>query len=235
VLDMKKIERCKRLLLEEYFNSSVLESTVDAVDYSDGMPHNLKFKKFGRWTYIPEDWFTDPTIFPDMVFAEVGRGIALGEEKYIIKQILENKEIESKQTVKFDYAELLSLAEQLGFSENMFLFVPIEYFVPINVDWTLKRRQIRIEKNDFYLGDLKIKVLWSSNYLKFDKIILAKKTFGRWVAKPNVRNRLEVEVMESKQKMDQLELKAQTVFNFRIMDARQVRVISAPFPQKNHK
>jgi len=231
VLDVKKIERCKKLLLEEYFNTSIIELTMNTVDYDEDSHKDLEFRKFGKWVYIPREWFTDPTIIPDYVFREIGRGIAIGEENYIVQQILTHPKVTLRHIEKFDYESLIKALHELRSVTNLILFVPIKYFVPIHVNWAIKHKRVRIEKNDLYVNGARIKVFWSSKYVDFDKIILARKSFGKWIAKPTVGKRLEVEIKESSEKPDQLELKAQTIFNFRILNFEQIKVLDVPEPE----
>lgn len=110
--------------------------------------------------------------------------------------------------------------------------MPIKYYVPIHVDWALKRAIVRIEKNDLLVEGGRVRIFWSSKYVDFDKIILARKTFGNSMVKPTVKNGLKVEVEESVEKSDQLELKTQTVFNFRILNTTQIRVLDSPEPER---
>lgn len=106
ILDIEKIERCKRLLLKEYFRTSIIEAAVKTVDYTREF-QSLQFEKFGRWTYILREWFTDPTFIPDYVFTEIGGRIAIGEENYIVQQLLTHREVTSRHIEKFDYEILV--------------------------------------------------------------------------------------------------------------------------------
>lgn len=231
VLNKEKIERCKKLLLKDYFDTSIIETAVNTIDYVEEVHKDLEFLKFGKWVYIPREWFTDPTILPDFVFTEFGRGIAIGEENYIVQQILTYREITSKRLEKFDYESLVRTLRELEPAESLVLFAPIKYFVPMHMDWAKKQGRVLFEKNDLLVDNTRVRVFWSSKYVDFDKIILARKTFGQWVAKPTVENRLKVEVSESEKKPDKLELKAQTVFKFTILNPDQIRVLFAPAPE----
>ena len=232
VLNKEKIERCKKLLLKDYFDTSIIEAAVHAISYVEETHRDLEFLKFGKWVYIPREWFTDPTILPDFVFTQFGRGIAIGEENYIVQQILTHKEITPKRLETFDYESLVETLRELEPAESLVLFVPIKYFVPVHVDWSREQGRILMEKNDLLVDNTRIRVFWSSKYVDFDKIILARKTFGQWVSKPTVENRLKVEVIESEKEPHKLELKTQTVFNFTILNPNQIRVLYAPTPER---
>lgn len=223
-LDNEKIERCKKLLLENYYDNSIIEVAVNTIDFVEEAHKNLEFLKFGKWVYIPREWFTDPAILPDYVFSQFGRELSLGEKKYLVQEILKNDEIITKRLETFDYASLVNALDELrAHTDSPILFAPNKYLIPIHMDWSRKLGRSLVEKNDLLVDNTRVKVFWSTKYADFDKIILARKTFGRWVAKPTVKDRLVVEVIESK-KPDKLELRVQTVFNFTIPNPDHIEV-----------
>lgn len=239
MLDTKKMERCKQRLIEQYFSYSIIESSVDAVDFSEKQHGKFEFQKFGIWKYLPKEWFTDPANYPDFVFSELGRGIATGEKNYLIKEILGCKYIEKKEIPTFEYSNLTeivnSLASSSGFHDCFVLFMPIKYFTLVLTEWAFKKEMIKIEKFDVLdVNGHKLKVIWSNKYVEFDEIILAIKTYGQWIAKPTVKARLDVSLFESEQKPFSMELKAQTAFNFKIINPEHVRMLHAlqPLPLK---
>jgi hypothetical protein len=232
-IDSEKVERCKQKLLEGYFSNSIIESTLTLTDFSQELHHGFDFQKFGVWLYVPKDWFTDPSNYPDFAFSEFGRGIARGEEKYLIEQILDTKKMEIEKTNQFSYDYLLNAAKLLTLKSHqrkLTVFLPIEYYKSLIIDWGLREGKVRMEADHFHADAFEFKLFWSNKFIGFDKIVIATKTFGRWIAKPSVRNRLAVDLAESREKTDQMELKAETKFNFRIENPDEIRVLSAPIP-----
>ena len=102
-LDQKKIERCKKALIDNYCNSSIIEKVANTVNFDEKVHKEFRFLEFGKWLYIPRKWFTDPSHYPDLVFIDIGRGIALAEKKYIVETILSNEKTRKMelQTVKY--------------------------------------------------------------------------------------------------------------------------------------
>jgi uncharacterized protein YegP (UPF0339 family) len=234
-IDYAKIERCKQKLLQGYFDASIVESTLRTKDFSQELHYGLDFLKFGTWLYLPKEWFTDPANYPDFAFSEFGRGIARGEEKYIIDQTIDCKKTAIEHIDQFTIDSLLKAAAELvsprDKSETLTLFLPIAYYTSVFIEWGLKG-EVQIEKNHLYAGPFKFRLFWSNKFMDFDKIVVVTTPFAEWVAKPSVRNRLEVSLIESREKIDQMELRAETKFNFRIENAEQIRVLSAPLPSK---
>lgn len=237
-IDHAKVERCKRKLLRGYFNASIVESTLGMKDFSQELHHGLDFLKFGTWQYLPKEWFTDPANYPDFVFSEIGRGIARSEEKYIIDQTINCKKTAIENIDQFTIDSLLKAAAELVSPRNpsrlFTLFLPIAYYKSVFIEWGLKdpMGEVRIEKDHLYVGPFEFRLLWSNKFMDFNKIVVVTTPFAEWVAKPSVKNRLEVSLVESKEKIDQMELRAETKFNFRIENAEQIKVLSAPLPSK---
>lgn len=234
-LDREKIIRCRNGLLENYFNASIVEQAINAIDYDETIHRNLDFQKFLRWHYIPKEWFTDPSIYPDLVFSDIARGIAIGEEEYIVEQILANSEVKRTTLDTVNYADLrnafndLVLEVERPISTLQFtLFAPIEYFVTMHIDWA-REHHILIRPDQLILNGFRVRPFWSSKYVDYDEFIILEKSFCRWIAKPSVDNRLEADIREI-EKPGKMELKAQTVFNFTILDSKKIRVLRSTQP-----
>jgi uncharacterized protein YegP (UPF0339 family) len=204
-------------------------------DFSQELHHGLDFLKFGTWQYLPKEWFTDPANYPDFAFSEIGRGIARGEEKYIINQTIDYKKTAIEHIDQFTIDNILKAAAELASPRNkpkmLTIFLPIAYYTSVFIEWCLKGG-VQIQKNYLYAGPFKFRLFWSNKFMDFDKIIMVTTPFAEWVAKPSARNRLEVSLTESMEKIDQMELRAETKFNFRIENAEQIKVLSAPLPSK---
>lgn len=234
-VDYAKVERCKQKLLKGYSSASIVESTLRLEDFSEKLHHGLDFLKFGTWQYLPKEWFTDPANYPDFAFSEIGRGIARGEEKYIIEQTIDFKKETIEHIDQFTYDHLLEIAKELAsptHQEMLTMFLPIAYFTSLLSDWSSESGRVQMEKDHLHIGPFKFKIFWSNKFLDFDKIIIATTPFAELIAKPNVKNRLEVSLLESSAQIDKMELRAETKFNFRIENAQEIKVLSAPLPPK---
>jgi len=219
---LAKLTRCKNELLKEYFNASIVEKVTNAKDYDETAHRPLDFLRLGRWYYIPEEWFTDPSIFPDLVFGETGRSIALGEEKHIVEKILANDSTRKITVETVDSAEIkrqirdvISHAAQTHGHANyqIVMFAPIAYFVAAHIDWPQQERGIVWRNGDLFVDGLRIELNWSNKYIDYKEFIILEKSMCCWVAKPTLGERMNVGITDSRQ-MGQLELKAQSVFSF---------------------
>jgi hypothetical protein len=236
-LDEEKITQCRNKLLESYFGGSVVERAVGTIDYSETVHANLDFLYLGRWIYIPRNWFTDPSIYPDLVFSDIGRGIAMGEEKYIVDKILANDNVSKITLDTIGYDNIVDAVNSLVLEMprplstlQLTLFSPIKYFVTMHIDWA-REHGMTIRPNELIIDGYRIRPFWSSKYIDYDEFIVSERSLCRWIAKPTVENRLEVEIIES-DKMGEMELKAQTVLNFAILDPEKIRVLrSAQHPE----
>lgn len=231
-LNREKIDRCIKKLQEDYFNSSIVEQTTDATDYNEAIHSTLQFLRLGRWIYIPKKWFTDPSIYPDLVFSDIGRGIAIGEEKHIVQEILTNDGVDRIRLETVNYGNLREIVRELRSTvsrrhqvPHLILFAPIDYFVIMHVDWAREENLALMQGGNLLVDNLRLKVFWSSKYVEFDEFIVTERSICRWVAKPNVRDRLEVQIVSSENQPENMELKAQTVFNFTVLNPEEIKVL----------
>jgi hypothetical protein len=224
-LDQKKIEHSKEILLKNYFESSIIADAVNVTNYDKKAP-SQEFLKIGRWNYVPKEWFLDPTVIPDFVFMEFGRSIALGEKKYLIEQMVSNEKIRHEKIEVIDYDILSEFVSEFPSSfQPSVLFVPIKYFVEMLVDWTREKKKMLVARNFIEIDGTKLKIFWSNKYVDFKEIIVANPMFGEWMAKPTVDQRLRIELVESEKDTSQMELKAETVFRFRINNPQAALVL----------
>ena len=235
-LDVEKINNCKNILLENYFNTSIVEQAVDTLDYNEAIHRDLNFLKFGKWYYIPKKWFTDPSIYPDLVFSGIGRGIAIGEKKHIVEKILANDNVNRITLGAINYGNIREIVHGLVSEMEMplsnlqfILFAPIEYFVAMHIDWAREQHQTLIWEGELIVDNFRVKLFWSNKYVDYKEFVISEKSLCGWIARPNVNSRLEVEIRES-DRPENMELKAQTAFNFTIRDPKKIRVLQPTQP-----
>jgi len=231
-LDEDKIARCIAKLREEYYAGSVIEETMDTKDFDEVAHGNLEFLKLGRWVYVPRMWFTDPTFYPDLVFSDIGRGLSTAERRYVVERILSSDQTRRihLDTAGFDQVrqvvrDLRSSLSTGNIFPRLTLFAPIDYYVAMHMDWAREARMPLIRGNELFIDDLPVKVFWSNKYADFDDFILFGKSNCRWVVKPNVRERLAVQIFPSETQPDNMELKTQLVFNLTILNPREITLL----------
>jgi hypothetical protein len=232
-LDTEKIARCKKVLVENYFSSSIIEEVTNAIDFNETAYGHAKFLVFGKWWYIPRDWFTDSSIYPDMVFMDVGRGIATAEKKHIVDTILSNDKTQRIDLQTIKYNDIVNTLKDLIHSSvriatapfpKLVLFAPIEYFVVAYTDWIKEGLRLIPGTDRFVIDGFEIRPHWSSKYIDFRAFILYERTSYIWIAKPSVKDRLRVDIEESS-KTGSMELKATTAFSLSLDSPEEVRVI----------
>lgn len=244
-IDRAKIARCKAALRDSYLDLSVVGRAVDGVDFNHEIHENQNFLTLGKWIYIPKEWFTDPSIYPDAAFSDIGRGISIGEEKHIIDTILSNRTLQKIDYTSGTFApieqQIRELTELIDIRENVtipnfIMFAPIEYFTQAYIDWTRDNPNLRLTPGgtDFTVRfettvngfeAVSLTPFWSSKYVPSSDFILFQKSACRWIAKPNIYNRLEVHVVESSVS-EKMELKAFTIFKFEIAYPERIRILS---------
>ena len=222
---VEKVNRCKNVLRDSYMKSNIITKVVETSDYNDSY-ENLEFINLGIHTYIPKEWFTRTDIYPDVFFMDIGKSIAIGEEKYLLKQILENREVKRDDLHEVTYKEVITKLFEVGDVTNVVLFIPIDYFVKIHVDWARETGRPIISMNKLQVGERQVDIFWSSKYVEFNDFIIVRKSFGRWIAKPSVDSRLKIEIEESRERMEKMELKAQTTFYYYILEPEHILILT---------
>ena len=187
----EEIQRCKLLIKESYEFLSIVRHATRFREYSASRDIGLDF----IWIYlshiVPKLWFTDPTHVPDVFCSQLGRGIAIGEENFLLKKIQEDPV--TSTSFEFQVNGLKNLVKdfmQEGYIDPV-VFAPIRFYTPLAIDGA-----VTFGWPHFLLLDSrKIPLFYSSKYVEFDKFIIVDKSFGTWIFKKgNVDDFLTVEV-----------------------------------------
>jgi hypothetical protein len=121
-----------------------------------------------------------------------------------------------------------NFVEAIGDMENLsdlVIFAPINYFLKMHIDWTKEANKMIVKGDNLIIGPHRIPLFWSSKYVNFNDFIVIRRSFGRWIAKPSISERLFVEISESSERQEQMELKAYTVFHLDIIDPSQILIL----------
>ena len=168
----------------------------------------------------------------------IGRSIGIGEEKHIVEKILADDSVDKVSVDVVDYRAIMNSASdlvvQMGrpVSDLHFaLFIPIDYMVTIYTEWTRDSAvSLRfVGRDELILNRFSMKLFWSNKYIDYNDFILLERSLCRWIAKPSITNRLNVEITESG-KLGKVELRAQTEFSFTIRNPEKIRVLSPSQP-----
>jgi len=187
----EEIKRCKLLIKKSYEDFSIVRYATRFRKYSVKTDRGLDFTNIYLRHRVPKLWFTDPAHVPDVFCSQLGRHVAIGEERFLVKNLLE--ETVTPSTFEFQVDVLKKLVRDFigeGHS-NSVVFAPIKYFTPLAVDGTVTFGW----PHYLLLDGRKIPLFYSSKYVKFDKFIIVDKSFGIWIYKKgNVNDFLTIEV-----------------------------------------
>lgn len=234
----KTVERCIKALEESYINSSLINNIVNTED-AENITILKEFLKLGHWKYMPLYLFEDSATYPDPIFRQYGSSIARGEIKYLVSEILKDKNICVFSTDSVDIDILSSKIKEFRNGNLLYneiiLFIPIEYFMKIHMDWPRSSKKIFMREGQFYIDGLPVKIYWSNKYNKFTDFIIYDKNFATWIFKPSVKKRLKVELCKSNKDPFTMELKAETVFLLEINEPNLVTIIRPKTLPSRHK
>lgn len=220
----QKIANSEQLAKDSYYGASVVNQIVSVRDFRLCDGDSLRIY---RRVYVPKEWFTRTDIFSDTVFEQFGSDIAFSEKKFIVEEgILKSERILRNIVDEINLGTLEETAGRLreaGFEPTV-LFAPIEYFVPIHVDWPRAGLQVRFGPDAITIARRDYRVFWSNKYMPFKEFIFIDKSFGEWISKPSFNDRFYVKISPS-DRPDQLDFFAYTTMKFSIKDPRKVAVL----------
>jgi hypothetical protein len=230
-LDPEKVDRCETEITRTYAEDTILPEVVNLRTYEEEKDKSLELRSIGLGYLVDREWFTSPTHIP--MFSDMGRSIALGEENYLIKQMIEFGE--TKYIERFDFDALKSAITE--FKESGYqptsLFAPIDYYVELH-GWqrSHENKGLRAieyaERRPYFVinSETKLRIFWSSKYVKFEDFIVVDRKFGEWIVKPDESgNLLTISIRESKKEPRKVDVLVKTSFNFKIVDPKAVRIL----------
>jgi len=219
----RRIARSESLISQSYYKASVIDKIIRV---RDAGASDADFLKLYRRTYIPKEWFVRKDIYTDLIFGQFGSNLAFSEIKFILEEILKNKEIERLHVPEIGFNALLETSVSLIGREvdPTVLFMPIDYYTDLYTDWRVNPGlRINPFDNITILGQ-RYKIFWSNKYMPFNEVLFIDKNFGEWVAKPNFRERLSAKISES-DKVDQLDLLIFTTLKLRLLQTNRIKIL----------
>ena len=165
--DKDKIKKFHEYILEDYNRSLIIEDIVkvDLIEKTDGT-----FIQIGIRPLLDDDIFTSPLMSEHLPGA--GRMVALGEEEFLIKSILDNKYIE-KIEFKEDIAEFPKYTFEFN---NAVILLSTKFFVEV---FTKLMNRIDYEEKGPRL-DRKYKIITISEKVLGNKILIIDKNAIFW-------------------------------------------------------
>jgi len=208
-LALQRTEEFKRAIRQGYDEHSIVDraAVVKAIEDGRVKPDKELFKQFGLGYKIENSWFQDETIQASYFFFDMGRAIALGEENYLVKNVLNTAhpathELQrvSKENVDAVISRLTNDLTTRKFKPNV-LFAPIEYMTPLALSDRIKFQfEVRRDYITLPEGD-RLELLWSSNYVRFnDFVLLEREKFAEWLVKlDSSGHRLKIDIEEKEE------------------------------------
>jgi hypothetical protein len=202
LLNARKIRRCEDFITENYEDTSIVKDAVNHRTYDKNSDKNVEFVDIAVRSAIDKFWFSDdPRYVPD--FGDIGRSVAIGEEKYLTKRLMESvsNRTEIEALTVSEFKSVVTLMRRNGLNPTV-LFAPIKNYMALSL---LARYEDR--KEFLAIDDLaRMQIFWSSKYVELDEFILLDKSFGEWIVRPDEKTgkylSVRIEGMPKESKVD---------------------------------
>ncbi len=197
-----EIERCRKLIRATFERESRIQLLAHTREYQPKQDGDLDFTNIYLRHIVPKKWFVEYSISPDLFCSQLGRHLAIGEEKFLVERIKDYSREKPATRAEFEVAEFFKIVSGFvdeGFSTPV-VFAPLDFYVRFATwrDATRPFGQIMeySETGQFLLfRNLRIPIYWSSKYIELNRFMIVDKTFGTWIFKPgNMNSRLTVEI-----------------------------------------
>ncbi len=225
-LDSEKIFVCKENILESYMTNSEILELTEVKEFDEERDEGLDFIQIHQIPPTPKDCFIRPS-FADCsaLWFDVGSSVAIGEVKYIIDKILKNEKIsriEIKNGEKtFDEIKFAVNDLKKQNHNPSVIFIPLDYLSTLVKQRQSAYNHLKIDETT------DMKVVHSSNHLKFNDIVILDKNAGIWTFEPDeeTNGRLIVGISDYEKDKCNVDLLVKTVVNFRIVDPNAIKIL----------
>ena len=225
-LDFKKASECKENILESYMKNSEILELTEVKEFDEERDGELDFIQIYRRPLTPKNCFIRPSFVDcSALWFDFGSSVAVGEVKYLIDKILKNEEI-SRIEIKNDDKTF----DRIKFAVNdlkkqnqnpSVIFIPLDYLSTLVKQRQSAYNHLKIDETT------DMKVVHSSNHLKFNDIIILDKNASIWTFEPGegAKGRLIVEISDYEKDKCKVDLLVKTVVNFRIVDPNAIKIL----------
>ena len=246
LISKRALKRGKDSIINGYKNTSIIREVIDCRSFVEKIDRPGNYTQIGLRTLVPKDWFK-ATANVVLEFGSIGRSVAMGEENFLIDRVQE--EIPEKKVRRIDKFAIDNVARAVteikggGYSPSV-LFVPIEFFVEMH-NWRLTSNKMAIRypsgPRAFLVLDesTKLRIFWSSKYVRLDKILILDRSFAEWIVKtePKTGDYIQATIRESKEP-DKMEIMAKTVVKLIMRKSKALQILAPayiPKMQRNEK
>lgn len=238
--DSLKVVNCKNKILESFNMSSEISKAVSIKEFDATRDSALDFIFIYYHPIIPKDCLLAASnVDCSALWFGFGRNIAFGEINYFVKQVLEAQDIE--KTVVKDSENNMGIYDKIDSTIKSLKgkgYNPTTIFLPLNYLSKLRKegwnRESKLygkftysDRQTFKFDEsTKLEIIHSSNYTKFDDIIILDKNACIWTFKPTEKKeRLHVEIKDYKEEPTKIDLIAKTEINLSIENRDAIKVL----------
>jgi len=212
------------LILQSYSNYSIVSRATRRRVFNETTDRSMEFTDLGISETVPSDWFGNPAICPEPFFYDIGRELAIAEEKYLVNTITREARAHAIMISQVRLARIREIACQFVEETNAepVLFIPAElspplYVEPNGIEFDDSREFIRIGPA------ARMDVLLTSKYVALNDLVLIDRTFGTWIYKSGNLETLTVEIRPVG--FGNLEINAKTSINYEIERPDAARIL----------
>jgi hypothetical protein len=217
----RKLEVMKTLAESAYRDTSILEDAVTVEPYNE-VTHRDEFFQLPYRTIMEREWFDDPTYVMDLVFGEIGRGIAYGEHRILVEELGRMTTAIPERRPLISVLSKISELVQSGYEPSL-IFAPIDYYMDAYTTWLGPQMRITSSGGHPFLElgqQARLRIVWSGKLVPFTDFFVLDRNWARWI----VKERFNIEVRPN----SQLDTIFKTVYRLEIAEgAEAVRRISS--------
>lgn len=227
---IQKVARMKELVRRQYDRLSILPDAVRMEDYDPSLSHG-EFLQLPYRPLLPIADFNDPNTFMDLVFGEIGRGLAFSETKFLVDHLAATLPAESvRRTPLEGILDSYTSLQNGGFEPSMVL-APVDYYMDWYDDLMIAARRLNPytmstthdEKTYLMLPDgNRLRWAWSNKVSPFNEFYLMDRNCARWISKRSEEDghRLQITITQAG---DRLDVIFRLIFKLEIEAPRAVR------------
>ena len=238
-LDASRVRAFVRNVRAEYDEATVIGKHWIVNSRNAKPSDRLPFVQIGVHYLADRVIFTDPSYHPDII--GTGRSVAIGEERYLVKTVLDCEGVKVVQKEKLSSKTVLdALRKMRADFHPTAVFIPLAFHNALYMSQIPGVRLVHYPKAHGLRGPLldyglpeRPRVFWSNKYISFRSIIFVDQDLGEWVAKTEDTHRLVVDIKPAKDET-KVDLTVKTVAYLDISNPAAVMLLDVPAPTESN-
>lgn len=225
---LRKVDRMRELSRKQYHRLSVLTDAVSVEAYNPAR-HQGEFLQLPYRPQLPIKDFNDPSTVLDMVFTEIGRGLAFSETRFIADHLAQFVTSDFSRTplngVLESYDSLIASRH-----EPSLILAPIDSYMDWYDDLMLAAgpnppfRISTLEEKTYlsFPDGNQVRLAWSNKFTPFDDFFIVDKRWARWIVKLSEDDgeKLQISIVS---KRDKLDVTFKLVFKLEALEASYIK------------